>query len=127
MDWALFNSHKLPVKIAITEEEQVKGLMWQVNPQPMAFPSDLRPKKFWMANCPVPLDIIFCANNKVIDIQKGVPYSLENVGPSQASDLVIELVGGMANQLGIKIGTEVKLQYSITSLASGYEHFLSQG
>lgn len=127
MDWVIFDSHKLPVKIALTEEEQVKGLMWQTDPQPMAFPSELRPKKFWMMNCPVPLDIIFCANNKVIDIKKGQPYSVETVGPDSPSDLVVELAGGMVDKLGIKIGTKIELCYSITSLARSYSNFLSQG
>lgn len=50
--------------LAISEHEQAQGLMHIEPPTPvMSFVYD-RPKinKFWMANTPAPLDIVFCRN-----------------------------------------------------------------
>lgn len=97
--------------LAITAQEQERGLMGWKPPTPnMAFVYD-RPgiNKFWMANTPAPLDIVFCHAGKVIEICTGEPYSTRMIGPNQMSDLVLEFPYGTCLQAGIKLGHLVKL------------------
>lgn len=97
--------------LAISSQEQERGLMYVEPPTPnMAF-IYAQPgiNKFWMANTPAPLDIIFCHAGKVIDICTGEPYSTRMIGPNQFSDLVVEFPYGTARQSNIKIGHYISL------------------
>jgi uncharacterized protein len=98
-----------PVIVAVTENEQQRGLMFQEWPPPiMAFPyNTAAPRKFWMKNTISPLDIVFCRSNHVIGIFKGEPMSTHLVGPNEPADLVVELPAGTANQLGLQVGDYV--------------------
>jgi uncharacterized protein len=100
-----------PTLLALSEEEQTRGLMEQVWPPPiMSFVySYPRVNKFWMKNTPSPLDIVFCNNGKVTQIHKGVPYSTDVIGDNSFSDLIIEYPYGTVEQSGIKIGHKVDL------------------
>lgn len=99
-----------PTLLAISSEEQEKGLMYQEWPPPvMAFVYDSpRVNRFWMKNTPSPLDIVFCHNGKVAEICFGEPHSTSVVG-SQMSDLVIELPHGTVDSVEIKVGQDVGL------------------
>lgn len=83
MDEIFINGKKFPTKVAITEEEQQKGLMYVSWPPPvMVFPYQKSgQRKFWMKNTISPLDIVFCNDNKIIKIVKGEPLSTMMVGP----------------------------------------------
>lgn len=108
--------------VAITEEEHSTGLMWKKAPTPiMSFPYD-KPDihKFWMQNTIVPLDILFCRSNKIIDIKKGSPFSVDLLGPDKLTDLIIELPLGNVEKYNIAIGQKVDLKYSIITLAKKY-------
>lgn len=97
--------------LAISEEEQAKGLMNVPPPTPiMSFIYD-RPKinKFWMSNTPSELDIIFCCNGKVTQICHGKPFSTSLIGDNDPSDLVIEFPSGTVDKLELKIGQSVGL------------------
>ena len=96
--------------LAISSSEQEKGLMHQPWPPPVMTFVYSSPKfsKFWMKNTPSPLDIIFCCDNKIVEICKGEPHSTNLVG-TQLSDLVVELPFGTANKLGLGIGSRVGL------------------
>lgn len=92
--------------LAISEEEQARGLMYVEPPTPvMSFVYD-NPKvsKFWMKSTPSPLDIIFCHAGKISQICYGEPYSTRMIGSEKISDLVIELPHGTVDTLGLKIG-----------------------
>ena len=110
----VLGDNRFPTKIALTEEEQRRGLMWAEWPPPvMTFPYNgpgLR--KFWMKNTVSPLDIVFCRNNRVIGIYKGEPMSTSLIGPDSLSDMVVELPAGTARKLGITIGSEASLYTS---------------
>ena len=107
-------------KVAITEQEQMKGLMFEKWPPPiMVFPyknSSIR--KFWMHNTISPLDIIFCNNGKIISIMKGEPLSTKLIGPDKPVDFVVELPYGMAEVLTLKPGDDVSFSPTETALAS---------
>ncbi len=95
--------------LAISEIEQRKGLMNIVAPVPvMSFLySKAKVNKFWMANTPSKLDIVFCLNKRVSQICTGNPYDFSTIGSDEDSDLVIELPYGTVKSKNIKIGQKV--------------------
>jgi uncharacterized membrane protein (UPF0127 family) len=99
------HNNVFPTLLAISEEEQAQGLMYQEWPPPvMAFVYDSpRVNRFWMKNTPSPLDIVFCHNGKVSEICYGEPHSTMVIG-NQLSDLVIELPHGTVDSIKIKVG-----------------------
>lgn len=122
-DKVVFGNRQIPTLIALTEEEQARGLMFKKWPPPiMSFPYDeAKIRKFWMKNTISPLDIVFCRASKVVSIIEGKELSLNFVGPDEPSDLVVELPRGTAADLGIAVGTEVRLIYGLFSLAKRLE------
>lgn len=97
--------------LAITAQEQERGLMYMKPPTPnMAFIYE-RPgiNKFWMANTPAPLDIVFCHAGRVTEICTGEPNSTRMIGSNQLSDLVVEFPYGTCQQSGIKPGYRIGL------------------
>lgn len=100
-----------PTLLAISSDEQSKGLMYEEWPPPvMSFVyAGPQVNKFWMKNTPSPLDIVFCHNGKVSQICQGEPNSTRIVGADTYSDLVIEFPLGTVNKSGIKIGQSVGL------------------
>ncbi len=69
---------KISVELAITPEEQQKGLMFreelQENTGMLFVQSEPRLTAFWMKNTLISLDIIFIdENSKIINIEKAVP------------------------------------------------------
>jgi uncharacterized membrane protein (UPF0127 family) len=96
--------------LAVSQEEQARGLMHRSPPVPnmtfvYAYPSINR---FWMANTPAPLDIIFCHQGKVAQICYGEPFSTRALG-DHMSDLVVEFPHGTAFASDIKIGQSALL------------------
>jgi len=100
-----------PSLLAISEEQQSKGLMYQEWPPPNMSFVYFNPKvnKFWMKNTPSPLDIIFCHGGVISQIHKGEPYSTKSIGNDSLSDLVIELPYGTVKANKIEIGQKVGL------------------
>ena len=119
-----------PSLFAISSDEQSKGLMYVSWPPPiMSFVyGSSRVNRFWMANTPAPLDILFCNSGKVLDICYGEPYSTRGLGEC-LSDLVIELPYGTVEEVGIKVGQEVGIvQPTVAELqkiiaAEQYDYF----
>jgi uncharacterized membrane protein (UPF0127 family) len=97
--------------LAISEDEQVKGLMFQEPPTPIMTFVYAYPKvnKFWMKSTPAPLDLVFCNNNKITQIHKGIPYSTNIIGEDSNSNLVIELPAGSVKSSNIKLNDPVGL------------------
>jgi uncharacterized membrane protein (UPF0127 family) len=107
----IINGKIYSVNVALTEEEQSKGLMYKKAPvENMAFLYSLaKVNYFWMKNTIAPLDIVFCMNNKIIDIKRGEPLSLESIGPNTETDLVLEFNVNFTDRERIKIGDDVFL------------------
>ena len=97
--------------LAISEQEQIQGLMYVEPPAPvMSFIySCPRINKFWMHNTKAPLDILFCHQGKVSQIHRGIPFSTEMIGDNKFSDLIVELPYGMVDKTDIKIGHAVEI------------------
>lgn len=104
------NGGLIPTLLAITSEEQEKGLMHIKPPAPtMSFVYD-RPRinSFWMKNTPAPLDIVFCNDNKIIKICEGKPNSTELIGTVE-SNLVVEFPKGYCKENNIQEGDSITL------------------
>jgi uncharacterized protein len=97
--------------LAISHQEQQQGLMYVEPPVPVMTFVYATPQvnRFWMANTPSPLDIVFCHQGQVKQICYGQPYSTLMIGDHQLSDLVIELPLGTTRSCGIKLGHNVRL------------------
>lgn len=119
MDYLRYKEHRIPTELAITADEQEKGLMYKQNlPEAMAFVyTEPRISKFWMKNTPQPLDIIFSLHNKIVSIAQGVPHSTELIGGHHISDLVVEMPLGTAKRLGMRIGDDIQMEYRPESLS----------
>lgn len=98
-----------PTLLAISNEEQSKGLMGQVWPPPiMSFIyTKSAVNKFWMKDTPSPLDIVFCHDGMVTQICKGEPFSTASIGNQSFSDLIIEFPYGIVKSTGIKLNNKV--------------------
>lgn len=121
-DFVIINGISYSVISSITEQEQENGLMFYPSINiGMCFPY-LVPNihKFWMKNTIVPLDIVFCRNNKIIDICYGEPLCEDNIGPDSETDLVIEFPYLFCKNNNINIGDSVNLNLSLKSLAKQF-------
>ena len=98
------------IELARTPEEMERGLMFRDRLQSdhgmlFLFP-DEREVSFWMKNTLIPLDLIFAdASGRILRIaERAVPLSTELI-PSQAPvRAVLEVNGGTAERLHIKVG-----------------------
>lgn len=104
---------------AITEKEQVLGLMYREFPPPvMFFPyKEAGIRRFWMNQTPSALDVLFCSNNKVISIHDGMPFSTTMFGPNEPADLVVELPKGTSEKYGFHIGSMIQVKYNTKDCA----------
>ncbi len=97
--------------LAISNQEQQKGLMGKSWPPPIMsfiyeYPSY---NKFWMANTPSPLDIVFAHKGKITQICYGEPFSTSVIGNDEFSDLVVEFPFGTVAKSNIKIGHPIDI------------------
>ena len=111
-------THRFNVEVARTEAQQQKGLMFRTglaDNQGMIFPYTIpRMMSFWMRNTVIPLDLIFVRADGTIEsiAANAVPYSLDTIESGEPVNLVLEVRGGLAQQLGIRAGDTVKWQDS---------------
>jgi uncharacterized protein len=107
------------IKLAISPEEQNKGLMGVEWPPPLLlFPYKTAAiRQFWMKNTPSPLDIIFCNSNHVIYIGEGEPFNSKKlIGPNENSTFVLEAPRGFADYHDIKVGSKIRVVYTSAEL-----------
>lgn len=107
--YIFIHNNVLPTLLAISSDEQSRGLMYQQWPPPvMSFVyAEPRINKFWMHNTPSPLDIVFCHQGKISQLHIGQPFSTEMIGDNKFSDLIVELPYGTVDRMGLKIGQAV--------------------
>lgn len=114
-------SFSFNVEIADEPAEREKGLMFRdnldVNSGMFFVFDDTKILNFWMKNTLIPLDIIFIDENfKIINIAENAEPCIEKdvVCPGYSSQLpakyVLEIFGGMAEELGIKPADEVSVK-----------------
>jgi uncharacterized membrane protein (UPF0127 family) len=117
-DYVKIADKKIPTVLAITQDEQERGLMYQKWPPPVMSFVYTSPKvnKFWMHRTPSPLDIVFSHSNKIISICQGEPYSTKLIGDDRLSDLVVEFPAGTCQAFGVNVGDSIELECSENSL-----------
>jgi uncharacterized protein len=108
------------LEVARTTEEQSTGLMYRTElakDRGMLFVfNPPRPAQFWMKNTLIPLDMLFMSNGVVKYIGNNIPpckvANCPSYGPEQnvAVDGVIELRGGRAAELKIKVGDLLRIK-----------------
>ena len=107
------------LEVARTRQEQALGLMFRSalpDNRGMLFPFDSpRRASFWMKDVPVPLDMVFLRNGRVIAIAASVPPCPSDPCPSygpgrQLVDTVLELRSGRAAEIGLQAGDTVTIQ-----------------
>lgn len=111
------------LEIAKTRQQQAMGLMYRTFLPPnrgMLFPfKPPQSVKFWMKHCVMSLDMIFLREGKVIAIAPNTPPCKTDpcpvYGPNEPVDRVIEIRGGRATSIGLKVGDKVDVQEVLTS------------
>ncbi|MCM1985189.1 DUF192 domain-containing protein [Lyngbya confervoides] len=109
----------IQLEVAATEAQQAQGLMYRTelpDDRGMIFPfTPPRRAGFWMKNTLIPLDIIFLRNQKIITLHEQVPPCQSVTCPTYSAqgltDEVIELRAGLAQELGLKLGDRVAVEY----------------
>ncbi|NDE91031.1 MAG: DUF192 domain-containing protein [Alphaproteobacteria bacterium] len=105
--------HAFTVDMAITAEQQQKGLMYRENladDYGMLFVNNgLRDVTMWMKNTPSPLDMLFIANDgKILWIAENTkPYDERTISSHFPVRATLEIKGGQVAARGIKLGDTV--------------------
>lgn len=113
--------HSFQVEIADTQEKRRIGLTKYKNlPENygmlFVFKKPARPA-FWMKDMNFPIDIIWIADNRVVQITTSVPTVLDNTpneqiptySPTQPVNYVLEIMAGEVKKKKIKVGDKVRI------------------
>ena len=105
--WIMDTSDKCREGMMFLEDKEVRddqGMIFAFKEVQKAGPD----RGFWMHNTILPLDILYVSKEKrVVDIATGVPFSDKNL-PSKADfQYVIELKGGTAQSIGLKVADQL--------------------
>ena len=113
IETAAGKSFHFSVELALTPEQQQRGLMFREKMAPdagMLFVFDqARLQAFWMKNTLIPLDMIFIRTDGTIAniLEKVPPQTLDPRASDGPAKAVLELNGGIARFLDIKPGDRV--------------------
>jgi uncharacterized membrane protein (UPF0127 family) len=112
---------RIMLEVARTPQQQAMGLMYRTSLAPdrgMLFSFDPpQPVSFWMKNTIIPLDMVFLRDGEVKAIAVNVPPCTTTPCPTYGPqsevliDQVIELRGGRAAELGLKVGDRVIVKF----------------
>lgn len=103
------------VEVATTPQQHAQGLMFR---RKMAADSGMvfvyrqaQPISMWMKNTMIPLDMVFIGGSGVIIkiVERTIPMSQEIIASGGPVKSVLELNGGTASRLGLKVGDRVSL------------------
>ncbi|PWJ19208.1 DUF192 domain-containing protein [Jannaschia seohaensis] len=109
-----FGTVRFRVELALTPEEQARGLMFREEMARMAGMLFVYPRQqrlaFWMRNTLIPLDMIFLdETGTVINVHaEAVPLDETPILSEAPGLAVLEINGGMAATLGIGPGDELR-------------------
>ena len=107
------NRHRFTIEVAETPEQITRGVMFRsevAEDGGMLFDYDPpRLVSMWMKNTLIPLDMLFVDESGIIGriATWTTPLSLEPIPSGGPVRAVIELKGGITEQLGIKAGDKV--------------------
>ena len=109
----------IQLEVAKTVEQQDIGLMYRSSlPDDRGMLFEFKSAQrvsFWMKNCKISLDMIFLRDGVVEAIELSAPPCTADpcptYGPTTAVDRVIELRGGRAAELGVKVGDRMEIEF----------------
>jgi uncharacterized protein len=107
-------SHNFSVEVMRTQPELEKGLMFRKSmPEDHGMLFDFQREQsvmMWMKNTLIPLDMIFIAKTgRVVGIVANAkPMSEQILTVLEPTDAVLELDGGIAGKIGLKVGDIVR-------------------
>ncbi|MDP3052638.1 MAG: DUF192 domain-containing protein [bacterium] len=114
-----FKNYCFDVELAKTTAEMSRGLMFRENlaaDKGMFFIFKKEGKyPFWMKNTLIPLDIIWINENKeVVFVSENTQPCPEEspcfyINPDKNAEYVLEINGGLAGKIGLKIGDKANL------------------
>ncbi|MGB3509975.1 MAG: DUF192 domain-containing protein [Microcoleaceae cyanobacterium] len=115
---AIISNQKINLEVAKTPQEKAIGLMYRnflPDDRGMLFSfNPPRQTNFWMKNCLISLDMIFIRSGIVRAIAENVPPCVADpcptYGPNVPIDQVIELRGGRAAELELKVGDRIVIK-----------------
>lgn len=115
---ASFSGQTINLEVAQTPLEQAMGLMFRTelpDNQGMLFTIDPpRIVNFWMRNVFINLDMVFLRNGEIQAIFSNLPpcetEPCPTYGPNTPVDGVIELRGGRATELALRVGDRIDIQ-----------------
>jgi uncharacterized protein len=102
------------LELALTESEQETGLMHRDHLDSdrgmlFIFP-DEKERTFWNHDVSFALDLVFLdAGQRVVSIKRLETYSEKDVSSGVPAEYAIELNAGTADQIGLKIGTQLAI------------------
>ena len=105
--------HKFQVEIADDPRERSRGLMFRremAKEHGMLFDfGSEEPASFWMENTYIPLDMIFIKEDGTVEsiAERTTPLSRRSVTSRGPVRYVLEINGGLSNELGIRAGDRV--------------------
>jgi uncharacterized protein len=106
--------HVFQVEIAKDDAARERGLMYRrfmPADQGMLFQFDREaPVSFWMKNTYVPLDMIFISHSGIVTniVANAEPLSERAIPSGPACAAVLELNGGAAAAIGLRVGDKVR-------------------
>ena len=111
---------QITAELAITPEEQARGLMFRANLAPdrgMLFVGGRSaPRSFWMYQCLIPLDMIWLdGTHRIVEIVRAAPpcrssdpSDCPSYGGNANSVYVLELAAGQADAHGLRLGNRLE-------------------
>jgi uncharacterized protein len=116
---AIIADRMIELEVTRNSIERSKGLMFRSTlPDDRGMLFNFNPPQaigFWMKNVPVPLDMIFIYQNKIVAIApNAIPCKTEpcTIYPDNpvVADQVIEVRGGLAKEMKLKLGDRVVIE-----------------
>ncbi|WP_322111946.1 DUF192 domain-containing protein [Aerosakkonema funiforme] len=109
----------IELEVTRTPEQQAMGLMYRTAlPDNRGMLFEFQPAQtvsFWMKNVKIPLDMVFLREGVIKAIALNVPPCTSTpcptYGPNTLIDRVIELRGGRAAELKLKVGQRVEVRF----------------
>ena len=107
------SEHRFQVELADDPQERARGLMFRremADEHGMLFDFGAEePASFWMANTYIPLDMIFIKADGTIEsiAERTTPLSQRSVTSNGPVRYVLEINGGLSDELGIEPGDKV--------------------
>jgi len=113
------DTQRVELEVARTPKEQAKGLQFRdtlPSDHGMLFPVEPATTiKLWMKNVNFSLDMIFLREGIIVEIAEQAPpcdrYPCPLYGPDKKVDAVIEVAGGVTEQLGIEEGDRTEIHF----------------